>query len=58
MPGRVVLVVSDVLGQLLLERRFQHLLGQPRQHPIRAHQVQPVGAGLSLDPPMSLRLSA
>ena len=30
-----------MLGQLLLQRRLQDLLGQVRQHPARAHQIDP-----------------
>ena len=38
MPGRIVPVIAHVLGQLRLQRRLQHRLGQPGQQAARAHQ--------------------
>ena len=44
-PGRVVLVVAEVVGDLALQRGLQHPLGQLRQQPALAGQLQPARAG-------------
>jgi hypothetical protein len=41
-----VLVVTDVLAHLGLERGLQHRLGQPRQQPTRPNEIHSVGPGL------------
>ena len=38
--SQAVLVMTEMLGQLLVQRRFQHRLGQLLQQPIRASQRQ------------------
>jgi len=44
-PGRVVSVIAQMLGHLRLERGLKHRLGQPRQKPARADELDPLGAG-------------
>ena len=46
LPGRVVLVVAEVVGDLALQRGLQHPLGQLLQQPALAGQLQPALAGL------------
>ena len=41
--GRVVRLVAEMLGQLGLQRRLQHRLGQPGQQPAGPHQAHPLG---------------
>jgi hypothetical protein len=44
-PGRrLVLLVPEVLGELLLQSRFQHRLRNHREQPVRAGQIVPAGA--------------
>jgi hypothetical protein len=43
--GPVVAVVTEVLGQLHVQRCLQHLLGQPGQQPTRPGQLHPLRPG-------------
>ena len=44
-PGRVVLVIAQVLAHLRLQGGLKHRLGQPIQQPARADQVDPFCTG-------------
>jgi hypothetical protein len=43
--GRIVLVVSNMLGDLRLQGGLEHRLGQPGEHPTRSDQIHSVRAG-------------
>jgi hypothetical protein len=45
-PGRVVLLIPEVLGHLLGKRPFQHGLGHRREQPVRSQQLSTLGLGL------------
>ena len=42
--GRIVGLVAEVVGQLLLQRRLEHPLRQPGQHPLRPDQLGTLAA--------------
>jgi hypothetical protein len=44
-PGRVVAAVAQVVGELALERGLDQPLGQLREQPALAGQLQPAGTG-------------
>jgi len=41
----LVFQVAEMLGQFLVERGFQHVLGEQLQQPVRAGQLQPMCLG-------------
>jgi hypothetical protein len=46
LAGHIVLVIAEVIGDLTLQRRLQHPLGQLLQQPALTDQIQPLGPGL------------
>lgn len=45
MADRIVGLVTQMIGELLLQRRLQHPLGQPGQQPVRPDQFGTLTAG-------------
>ncbi|GAB3003113.1 hypothetical protein GCM10023080_081010 [Streptomyces pseudoechinosporeus] len=45
LPGRIVLLIADVVGDLALQGGLQHPLGQLLQQPALAGQLQPLVPG-------------
>ena len=50
LPGRVVLVIAEVVGDLALQRGLQHPLRQLLQQPALAGQLQPTRTGPGGEP--------
>ena len=44
MTGRVVRLITQMVGQLLLQRGLQHPLRQPGQHSVRTNQLGTLNA--------------